>query len=247
MTQQVGPGASEARAQRAFARRRWARRWLSWRRALLALATLLALGLGAYAVWFSSWLAAEQVTVAGASQLAPDEVEQAAGVPLGEPLARVDLDAVRTRVSSLAMVSEVDVVRRWPHTVAITVVERQAVAVVQIGTALRGLDAEGVVFRDYATAPPDLPRVQTASGASSEALREAAAVVSALPEDLVPRVDFVSVASIDRIELALRDGRTVVWGSAEDSERKAEVLAVLLEQQARVYDVSVPATPTTRQ
>ena len=71
--------------------------------------------------------------------------------------------------------------------------------------------------------------------------------VSALPEDLAPRVDFVSVASVDRIELALRDGRTVVWGSAEDSERKAEVLAVLLQQDARVYDVSVPATPTTRQ
>lgn len=237
----------EVRAQRAFARRRWARRWLSWRRALLALAVLLLAALGAYAVWFSSWLAAEQVTVAGATQLAPDEVEEAAGVPLGEPLARVDLDAVRARVSSLAMVAEVDVVRRWPHTVAITVVERQAVAVVQIGAALRGLDAEGVVFRDFDAAPPDLPRVQSASGASSEALREAAAVVSALPEDLAPRVDFVSVASIDRIELVLRDGRTVVWGSAEESDRKAEVLAVLLDQPARTYDVSVPANPTTRQ
>ena len=102
------------------------------------------------------------------------------------------------------------------------------------------------MFRDFQTAPPDLPRVLTSSGASSEALREAAAVVSALPEDLGPRVDHVSVASVDQIELVLRDGRTVVWGSAEESAQKAEVLAVLLEQQAGTYDVSVPGNPTTR-
>ena len=230
-----------------FSRRRWARRWLSWRRALPALGVLLVVGLGAYAVWFSSWLTAQQVAVTGAEQLAAAEVEQAAGVPLGEPLARIDLDAVRTRLESLAIVKSVDVVRGWPHTVEITIEERQAVAVVQIGTSLRGLDSDGVVFRDFRTAPPDLPRVLTSSGASSEALREAAAVVSALPEDLGPRVDHVSVASVDQIELVLRDGRTVVWGSAEESEQKAEVLAVLLGQQARTYDVSVPGNPTTRQ
>ena len=75
---------------------------------------------------------------------------------------------------------------------------------------------------------------------------EAAAVVSALPDDLAPRVDHVSVATVDQIELALRDGRTVVWGSAEDSAQKAEVLEVLLGQEASVYDVSVPSNPTTR-
>ena len=239
--------ATQERTRRAFTRRRWARRWLSWRRALVALGVLLVVGLGAYAVWFSSWLTAEQVSVSGAEQLAAAEVQQAAGVPLGEPLARIDLDAVRARIESLAIVADADVVRGWPHTVEITIEERQAVAGVQIGTSLRGLDADGVVFRDFRTAPPDLPRVLSSSGASSEALREAAAVVSALPADLAPTVDHVSVASVDQIELVLRDGRTVVWGSAEESEQKAEVLEVLLGQPASVYDVSVPANPTTRQ
>ena len=227
---------SQDRTRRAFTRRRWARRWLSWRRALVGLLVLGLLGLATYAVWFSAWLRAEQVTVIGADQLSVSEVERVAAVPLDEPLARVDLGAISTRVQSLAIVKEVDVVRGWPHSVEITVVERQAVAVVQIGTTLRGLDEDGVVFRDFKAPPPDLPRVQTSSGATSESLREAAAVVSALPDDLAPR-----------IELALRDGRTVVWGSAEDSAQKAEVLEVLLGQEASVYDVSVPSNPTTRQ
>ena len=53
------------------------------------------------------------------------------------------------------------------------------------------------------------------------------------------------VATVDQISLVLRDGRTVVWGSAEDSDAKAEVLVELLEQPARKYDVSVPGQPTT--
>jgi cell division protein FtsQ len=35
----------------------------------------------------------------------------------------------------------------------------------------------------------------------------------------------------------------VLWGSADDSANKAEVLAVLLKQKASFYDVSVPGQP----
>ena len=38
----------------------------------------------------------------------------------------------------------------------------------------------------------------------------------------------------------------MVWGSEEDSDRKAEVLAVLLATPATDYDVSVPDRPTVR-
>jgi cell division protein FtsQ len=45
----------------------------------------------------------------------------------------------------------------------------------------------------------------------------------------------------------LRDGRQVLWGSAEQSELKARVLPELLAaQRAQVYDVSVPESPITR-
>jgi cell division protein FtsQ len=231
----------------AFSRRRRARRLLSWRRALAALTVVGLLALGGYAVWFSPWLSAEDVRITGTAQLDVAEVERVAGVPLGEPLARVDLAAVRARVGAMAMVEAVDVTRSWPHEVRIAVTEREAVAVVQVGTGLRGMDASGVLFRDFATAPAGLPRVQVETGTTAEALSEAAAVIAALPPDLATTVDHVQVASVDQIELALRDGRQVLWGSAEESEQKAEVLAVLLGEDARVYDVSVPSNPTTRQ
>ena len=51
--------------------------------------------------------------------------------------------------------------RQWPDGVLIDIEERGPIAVVEIGGRLRGMDADGVVFRDYTKAPPGLPRVQT--------------------------------------------------------------------------------------
>jgi len=79
-----------------------------------------------------------------------------------------------------------------------------------------------------------------------EALQEAATVIAALPQQLRRLVDHVEVLTVDQITLVLRDGRTVVWGSSDDSQQKAVVLLALLEQPAKIYDVSVPSQPTTR-
>ena len=236
--------ATTRRSRRAFARRQWARRWLTWK---YVLAALVLLGLVVGAIWlflFSSVLAVKQVEVVGTEGLRPAEVRAVAGLEEGEPLARVELDDVRTRVQALALVRSAEVSRQWPDTIVIEVAEREAIATVEIGGQLRGLDLDGVVFDDYAQPPPGLPRVETATDAGREALREAAAVVSALPDDLASRVDHVEVATVDQISLVLRDERVVVWGSAEESDLKAQVLAGLLTRPGSSYDVSVPGQPT---
>lgn len=234
------------RSRRRFARRQWRRRWLAWRYVVVLVLVAALLGTGAYALWFSSWMDVEKVEVSGALSITADDVRARALVEEGTPLARVDLDRAESRVRSLAVVKEVDVSRQWPDTVRISIVERVAIAVVEIGGRLRGMDVEGVVFRDYKRAPTGLPRVQTDIGTSAEALREAAEVLSALPESLTLLVDHLLVATVDEISLFLKDGRQVVWGSAEGSETKAQVAAELLQDvKARVYDVSVPTQPTT--
>ena len=236
---------STLRTRRRFARRQWARRWLAWK-PVLAVLLLLALVVGSvWAVFFSSWLAVKGVAVAGASTLSPDEVRSAAAVTSGEPLARVDLARVRARVEALAIVKSADVTREWPDHVLVSVEEREAVAVVSIGGRIRGMDEAGVVFRDYARAPAGLPQVRTSTDTRSDALEEAARVVGALPADVARLVDHVAVETVDQISLVLRDGRTVVWGSADESALKARVTEVLLRQPAKTYDVSVPGQPTT--
>jgi cell division protein FtsQ len=202
---------------------------------------------GVWAVYFSSLLAVQGVEVTGATTAGTARIRAAAAVPAGEPLAGLDLDQIRARVEALAVVRSADVTRKWPDQVLIRVQEREVVAVVEIGDRLRGMDADGVVFRDYRQAPPGLPHVRTTAETRSDALQEAARVISALPADLAQQVDHVEVETVDQISLVLRDGRKVVWGSAEESDQKAEVIGALLDaEKAQEYDVSVPGQPTTR-
>jgi cell division protein FtsQ len=236
------------RTRKRFARRQWARRWLAWKPVLVVVLLVLLGVLVGWLVYFSSFLSVKGVDVQGVRQLSAEQIRAAAAVPQGDALATVDLDRIRTRVEALAPVRSADVSRAWPDQVLITVVEREPVAVVEISGRLQGMDEEGVVFRSYAQAPPDLPRVETGSSTGSDALREAALVVAALPSDLATTVDHVEVVTVDEITLELRDGRLVRWGSADDSDLKAEVLADLLAARPDVeaYDVSVPGQPTTQ-
>lgn len=236
----------QERTRRAFARRQRARRWLTWRRVLVVVAAVLALATAVYAVYFSPWLRAEGVEIAGNSQLSDRQVMAAAEVPLGGALVNVDLEAIEIRIRSLATVKRVDVSRKWPHHVRIDVVERTPIAVLDRGDRLTNLDADGVAFGRLAKAPQGLPRVKVGGGADGDALREGAAVVAALDPAVATLVDFVEVRTVDEIQLHLRDGRLVQWGSADQAEDKAAVLLELLDRDAQTYDVSVPGAPTTR-
>ncbi len=247
-------GRQQRRTRRRFARRQWARRWLTWRYVAAVLAVVLLLGFGGYAVYFSSWLQVEGVEVLGESQLDEETIRSTADVSTGQALATVDLDAIAVRVRSLAAVAEVQVTRRWPRKVRIEIRERVPVAVIPRGDTFTQLDEHGVTFGTIAEAPEGLPRVATGPGADTAALSEAAEVVGALPAEVSALVDHVEVLTMDRIRLHLRRDRLVRWGSAESSEEKAEVLLALLAAErdgrtetARVFDVSVPGRPTTRQ
>ena len=77
-------------------------------------------------------------------------------------------------------------------------------------------------------------------------MRDLATVLRALPAPLRSRLDQVSAATADSITLELANGTTIIWGSAEQSELKAQVLVKLMERKHRIYDVSAPSSPVTR-
>src|SRR5688500_13024692 len=113
------PPVTDAATRRAFARRQRARRRRT--RTHVRAARLL-VGAVVGAIWlflFSTVLAVQHVDVQGTKGLKPAEVRAVAGLDQGEPLARVDLDDVRTRVQALALVSSAEVTRQWPDTVVI--------------------------------------------------------------------------------------------------------------------------------
>jgi cell division protein FtsQ len=56
----------------------------------------------------------------------------------------------------------------------------------------------------------------------------------------------IQAASRDTIVIALDQNTQIIWGSAEESELKAQVIVALLQVEGSVYDVSAPGFPTVR-
>lgn len=238
------------------------------RRTLLIVGAL-ALVLGAFGVWAlygSTWLRVEKVSVDGTRVLTEGRVRAAADIPLGAPLASVDKDAAERRVlRSLRRVEEVRVVRAWPHGVGVHVTERRPVLLLAEDGGGRGeaagegrryveVDAGGVRFATVEAAPAGVPLLvlepRRDAAARKQfgpaALRRAAAdVVTALPEKVRADARTVRVGSYDAVTVELTGGRTVRWGSPERGAAKAKALSAVMKaaKDATHFDVTAPTAP----
>ncbi len=239
------PGSTAADDLRRVRRRaRWQR---LLRRAGVATAVVAGLGTATWVMGYSDLLAVRAVDVSGAPEPLAAQLAELAEVPFGEPLARVDTAAVRDRVAAVPDVASVAVSRQWPSTVGIAVVPRTPLASIADGGQWRLVDADGVVFSQVPAPLEDLPVLQAPDSDSGQQARAAGVgVAAALPTDVLVQVARIEAGSPVEVRLVLRDGRVVVWGSAQGTQRKAEVLTALLSTPASQYDVSVPDRPTLR-
>lgn len=189
-----------------------------------------------------------EVRVTGAVMLSEHDVTSAAAVPMGVPLAILDTAAIAERVAALPDVADVSVGRRWPHTVTIEVTEREPVAVISSPQGDLLVDATGYAYRSAAPGT-DLPRLLLDAVAPGDpATRAAVGVITSLTENLRRQVQQVEVTggSVPQVLLGLEGERRVRWGTPEQAAEKAAVLAALLSQPGRVYDVASPELPTIR-
>ncbi|GAA4423815.1 hypothetical protein GCM10023169_19920 [Georgenia halophila] len=247
----VPPTVTTGLAARLDERSAAARRLLV-RRTGIAVATLAVLAAVAWVLLVSPLLAVEEdgIEVTGVTDVVDAGAVRAAVEPeVGTPLLRVDTAAAADRVRVLKGVDDVQVSRTWPDGLSVSVVPRVPVAAAPAddeGWML--LDRDGVQLGTRSEAPAELPQVTVPlddSGKTAPALEAVLTVLGAVPEQLLEQIDSAGATSGERVTLELADGATVEWGSAEESELKAEVLMVLRQQPASVYDVSVPRAPTT--
>lgn len=235
-----------ADARRRFAARARARR-LASARPLLVLAGVGTLGaLIAWVLLGTSAFAVEKVALSGTHRLSTAQVLAVVGPVRGEPLLRVNTSDVTKRVAALPGVLRVDVSRDWPGTLRVTIVERQAIATVRHSDGWWLVDIHGVEFGPPQAGPGALRVLTLPAKDPGASARSAAAVLGALPAALLRDVLRIDAPSPSGVQLHLRGGATVVWGSSDRAAEKARILTTLLGRRASVYDVSSPSVVTTR-
>ena len=204
---------------------------------------VVALGLVLY---LTPLMSARSVDVLGTAAVTRDEVIDAGHVRLGTPLLQIDTDAVAYRIAGIRRVATARVQRSYPSALRITIVEREPVVVKDYPDGPHLFDRDGV---DFATAPPPpgLPYIEVENpGPGDPPTMAALEVMTALRPEVLAQISRVAAPSVASLTLTLADGRTVVWGTTDRTEEKAEKLGALLTQPGRVYDVSSPDLPTVK-
>jgi cell division protein FtsQ len=226
------------------ARRRRLRAALPW---LVALGVVALLGGAAAVVYASPVLGVDRIEVTGVSALTPDAVRAAAAVGRGTPLARIDLRSVERRVGELKPARAVTASTHYPHTLAIAVRERTAVAVVPKVGGFTLLDADGVAYLPVDAPPVGLPVIRVAQPEPGDATTVAAlTVLAALPPVLRAQMTALVAESPTRLRLELSGGRFVIWGDATQNDAKVRVVELAGIEPGRTLDVSAPGVVLER-
>jgi cell division protein FtsQ len=201
-------------------------------------------------VWllgFSSVFDVTDVEVDGATAETLPAVRAAAQVAPGASLLWLDTADLDARVQTIPRVATVDVRRSVPHTVTVTVTEREPVAAMPLGSGVALVDGTGFAYRTMPAPAPGIPRLVLAPGItaspSDPTTMAAVRVLEALPPDLRGKITELRATSPYDVSFSLGADRTVRWGADADDARKAAVLGPLLTRPGSVYDVSTPDLP----
>lgn len=209
--------------------------------------------LGYLAVYFLPVLAVRSVEVTGVPDEQRAEVIEQASVSNGTPLLQVDSRNVAQRVSVIPNVSEVRVVRAYPSTLRIEIVEREPAVVVDIDGSPHIFDREGVDYDQSGNVPEGLLRAEL-SDVSLEVAPQAVRDIVEISETLRTATmqagaeqiaTSVSSRSPQGYEVTLADGRVIEWGSVEKSAEKAASFAAVMDRPGQRWNVSNPAMPVS--
>ncbi|MEU1524186.1 cell division protein FtsQ/DivIB [Nocardia rhamnosiphila] len=217
------------------------RRFRLWALPALALAiTLAALA------WFSPLLSVREVRIDGAGEIPEEQIRELLRVPETGSILRIDTAAMAARVATIPKVRSARVQRVLPSTVRVRIEPRTPVLYYDSPEGAHLLDADGIEYA-IEPAPIGVPQLVTARpGGADELTRAAVVVARVLPPALEVQVETIRAVGPSEISLTLRDGRTVLWGSSEDGERKSAVVLPLLTQPGTVFDVSSPSLVTVK-
>jgi len=239
------------KALRAEVRRftvRQRRRRMIWMSVVGALALLV---LGSIGAAYSPLFAVERIEVVGTTTLNPADVEAALGGQLGTPMPLVDPSAVKAALVGFPLVESYTLEARPPHDLVVRIVERTPIGSVASAAGYTLVDAAGVALSTTPQPPEGHPVIEATGGLGSAAFEAIGTVFRTLPDDIRSQVTAMSATSANDVTLTLGGtGTEIVWGNADDSAKKAMVLASAMRARPPAdvssYDVSSPGAIVIR-
>lgn len=232
----------EKREQRRFTQhlRVRRRRWLVSGGAVLGLALFVSVGV------FTPIMAVKDIQLQGVHAVNAEELLGALSRFEGVPLALVTNRDVHRVIEPFALVQRYSIERIPPHTLVVHVEERAAVIAMERGDEFDLFDASGVLLGRVAERPEGVPLGSPElTDVASPAFLAASTVVRDMPDDLRAQLVGVQASNAQDVSFELANGTRVLWGDAQETQRKSVVLRSMLAATGspELIDVSAPEAP----
>lgn len=222
--------------------------------AIRLLLIVLGIGIVAGAIWllfFSSFFTVKdegiEITVTDPAGIVNEEqIRGIAQTELGTPVLRLSTAELENQLEEIPEVLDASVSGSFPDGMIVTITAREPVACVGSPESCVGIAADATQLQVSDELRGQLPKISMDLGSeqAEQYLTGLLDAVSALPEDVRGRVQGASISDSGLIEFQLDSG-TIKWGPSEENEKKARIVAVLIQEPAGTYDVTLPDAPVT--
>lgn len=229
-------------------------------RFLVAVVIVSVLAVAIAVLYYSNLFPVADVEVAGAEHLTQQEVVASAALPADATMLRIDTGDIEHNLEQSGWVRSASVTRSWPHTLKITITEREVAAVVTITSTENQQDEDWIIDSDgtwlmmlpkadseeaaaipeqvYEDADKVLRITNVPYGAqpvagtkcTDDAVVNALDIVAGLTTSLADSIVQVSATDAVNTTLTLDNGVEIAFGKAEDIRLKERVCLELMEQ-----------------
>lgn len=175
---------------------------------LVIVVSLAALAYAADIVMRLPAVAVKHIDVSGYLTIKPEKIIEISGIRPGQPILKVDLGSVKKRVIMHPQISDAAVVRDFPDTIHINIVERRPVALI-MQDGFFEVDQDGVVLGVRGRYSGSFPIITGVRGRWQVGEVADDALVGLLVLDALKRSSLAGVAGVSEIALK-KDGRAVV-------------------------------------
>lgn len=190
------------------------------------------------------------------------EIEQLANPPYGANIFTVDSKLLEQNLLLHPMVKEVEITRKLPHTLVISVVEREPILLVPTEQGFLELDQTGVYLKKVSTISnvglPIVTGVDVPANVGpgqiivDPKLTQALEFLSKTPQEKRRLIMELEVRDNNQYYLFTSEGIEVRFGLAEDLEQKFEILEQILKsgdlagKKVEYIDLTTPAIPVIK-
>ncbi len=181
------------------------------------------------------------IVIQGNSLVSSQELLALVNVGVGVNIFQVSTGDIVKNVSLHPLVKAVEVSRKLPNTLVISIVERKPVAMIPVKNGFVKVDEQGVFLQRSDVWPkqpmPIISGIQLPENLNlgqaipNPALLEALKLLLQLPKDLYSMVGELSAANRDALVMYTRDGLEIRLGGADQAQEKFSLLDRFLQDK----------------